>query len=98
MRAHNFRPQISGKPLGKQDISFVPSPTGYDVRIAESVFLPPGNFALASIGEHMTMPADLIGFVHDKSTWARLGLAVRDRARLERLPHGRAYQPRRPRG
>lgn len=53
-------------------------PAGYDVRIAESVLLPPGGFALASILEHMNMPIDVVACVHDKSTWARMGLALQN--------------------
>lgn len=71
-----FRPFAERRVFG--GMSYGLSPAGYDVRIAETVFLRPGNFALASIIEHMTMPADLIAFVHDKSTWARLGLAVQN--------------------
>jgi dCTP deaminase len=59
-------------------LSFGLGPAGYDVRVAESIELQPGGFALASIMEHMTMPIDVVGFVHDKSTWARLGLAVQN--------------------
>lgn len=36
----------------------------------------PGRFALASAMEEFQMPADLVGVVHDKSTWARQGLSV----------------------
>jgi len=53
-------------------------PAGYDVRIAENVLLKPGAFALASTVERFTMHNDVIGFVHDKSTWARQGLAVQN--------------------
>lgn len=35
-----------------------------------------GNFCLASAIEEFTMPDDLVGIVHDKSTWARCGLSV----------------------
>lgn len=53
-------------------------PAGYDVRIAESILLKPGAFALASTMERFTMRTDVMGFVHDKSTWARMGLAVQN--------------------
>jgi len=53
-------------------------PAGYDVRIAERILLKPGAFALASTMERFTMHDDVIGFVHDKSTWARQGLAVQN--------------------
>lgn len=35
-----------------------------------------GRFALASAIEEFQMPNDLVGVVHDKSTWARKGLSV----------------------
>lgn len=36
----------------------------------------PGNFCIASAMEEFDMPNDLVGIVHDKSTWARRGLSV----------------------
>jgi len=51
-------------------------PAGYDVRIKEDLDLPAGGFSLASTIEHFDMPNDVLGTVHDKSTWARLGLAA----------------------
>lgn len=36
----------------------------------------PGRFCLASAIEEFDMPNDLVGIVHDKSTWARRGLSV----------------------
>lgn len=35
-----------------------------------------GRFALASAMEEFQMPNNLVGIVHDKSTWARKGLSV----------------------
>ena len=35
-----------------------------------------GRFAIASTVEEFDMPNDLVGVVHDKSTWARRGLSV----------------------
>lgn len=35
-----------------------------------------GTFALASTVEEFQMPNNLVGIVHDKSTWARYGLSV----------------------
>ena len=35
-----------------------------------------GRFCIASAIEEFTMPHDLVGIVHDKSTWAREGLSV----------------------
>lgn len=53
-------------------------PSGYDVRIAEDIVLPPGGFTLASTMEHFDIPADLVGIVHDKSTWARRGITLQN--------------------
>lgn len=36
----------------------------------------PGTFCIASAIEEFDMPKDLVGIVHDKSTWARRGLSV----------------------
>jgi dCTP deaminase len=35
-----------------------------------------GRFTIASAMEEFDMPNDLVGIVHDKSTWARRGLSV----------------------
>jgi len=51
---------------------------GYDMRIAETVRIPPGGFQLASTYESFCMPNDILGVVHDKSTWARVGLAAQN--------------------
>lgn len=59
-------------------MTFGLSPAGYDVRIAESMTLRPGDFRLASTIEHFDMPPDLLAFVHDKSTWARRALTVQN--------------------
>lgn len=54
------------------------SAAGYDFRIAETFDLEPGAFKLASSLERFNIPDDLLGIVHDKSTWARQGLAVQN--------------------
>lgn len=59
-------------------MSFGLSAAGYDVRVAETLTLRPGKFALASTMEHFTIPGHVIAFVHDKSTWARRGLALQN--------------------
>jgi dCTP deaminase len=61
---------------------------GYDLRLAalEDTWkvgenhwvLEPGAFALASAIEKFDMPNDVVGIVHDKSSWARRGLAVQN--------------------
>ena len=59
-------------------MTFGLGPAGYDVRVAERIVLHPGGAALASTIEHFDMPADVLGKVADKSTWARLFLAVQN--------------------
>lgn len=68
-------------------------PAGYDLSLDEidvtkgivladldslTWIIQPGAFALASAREPINMPADLIGTVHDKSSWARRGLTVQN--------------------
>jgi len=58
-------------------VSYGLGEAGYDVRIAQDVWLFPfRRFRLASTVERFTMPDDILGIVHDKSTWARKGLSV----------------------
>lgn len=38
--------------------------------------LEPGEFTLAAAQEHFSMPSNVLGIVHDKSSLARLGLSV----------------------
>ena len=59
-------------------MSYGLSSAGYDVRIAETMNIPPGGAALASTLEHFNMPNDVLGKVADKSTWARRFLAVQN--------------------
>lgn len=59
-------------------VTYGVGPAGYDVRLAENHELWKGDFELASILEHMVMPTYVLGVVHDKSTWARRGLAVQN--------------------
>ena len=60
-------------------LSFGLSSCGYDVRIKEPVtFRGAFQFSLASTIEHFNMPTDVVGRVHDKSTWARRGLAIQN--------------------
>jgi dCTP deaminase len=37
-----------------------------------------GDFVLAATLEHFNMPDDVLGIVHDKSSWARKGLTVQN--------------------
>lgn len=67
-------------------MSYGLSHAGYDIRVKlpqnemcdRKVTMKPGRFLLASSVERIKMPKDLICVVHDKSTWARNGLAVQN--------------------
>ncbi len=67
------------------------SEAGYDIRIKQTIVFYPsekqmtvdgewvkGLFTIASTLEEFALPKDLVGVVHDKSTWARKGLSVRN--------------------
>jgi dCTP deaminase len=59
-------------------------PAGYDLRVNLGADYPverwvwAGSFMLAATLEHFTMPPDVLGVVHDKSTWARRGLCAQN--------------------
>lgn len=69
-------------------VSWGLSEAGYDIRVKQDIRFSSfnsvwvdgelfnGNFTLASAIEEFNMPSDLVGIVHDKSTWARQGLSV----------------------
>lgn len=67
----------------KQDICFFPErfhimgeqlrPVTYTIDQSTITY---GRFCIASAIEEFDMPNDLVGIVHDKSTWARKGLSV----------------------
>lgn len=59
-----------------EGMSFGLSCAGYDIRIAEDVELWPGDFKLSFAIEKFKMPNNVLGIVHDKSSWARKGLSV----------------------
>ena len=69
------RTVVKGKTFGL-------SAAGYDVRVVfgvgNIVQLRPGGFLLAATKERFIMPDNMIGMVHDKSSWARKGLAVQN--------------------
>lgn len=52
------------------------SSCGYDIRLDQDIILGPGEFRLGSTMELFHMPANVVGVVHDKSTWIRRGLCV----------------------
>ena len=88
------RPIVNPQPRTEETVdgqryTFGCSPAGYDLRLdrvdsgavrlgEHSWRLGPGKFALASAVEEFRMPNDLLGVVHDKSSWARRGLACQN--------------------
>jgi dCTP deaminase len=73
--------------MRQHGVSFGLSEAGYDIRIKQAVYFDGyhvvvdgvpsgGNFCLASAIDEFQMPPNLVGIVHDKSTWARQGLSV----------------------
>lgn len=61
------------------------SSAGYDLRVnwdeggvVPEVRMRRGEFRLASTLERFRMPDNVVGVVHDKSSWARRGLAVQN--------------------
>lgn len=76
LKAAPMSPMVESKQV-EHGLSFGMSFAGYDLRIRQSVTLSSDNrFALASTVERFQMPANLVGIVHDKSTWARQALSV----------------------
>lgn len=66
-----------------QGLTYGLGPAGYDVRLdfgdgcsVKSLYK--GDFLLAATVERFIMPNNVLGVVHDKSTWARRGLAVQN--------------------
>ena len=88
--ALHANPPIKGMLHGKVRGSLVShgeTEGGYDIRIKQDITFRSdgdnmtvngrrGNFTLASAIEEFDMPPNLVGVVHDKSTWARRGLSV----------------------
>ena len=82
LSAQSIRRRGIFTPFGEREkafgMSYGLSSCGYDIRVEQGFTLWPGHFRLASTLEHFAMPNDLVGIVHDKSTWARLGVAVQN--------------------
>lgn len=62
----------------KQSVSFRKNGDRFevDVMYEDGPSFDEGRFCIASAIEEFDMPMDLVGIVHDKSTWARQGLSV----------------------
>lgn len=88
LKANPVAPMLDTK-VREHGVSHGLTEAGYDIRIKQAVIFYPsenqlmvdgewvkGRFTIASTVEHFIMPNDLVGVVHDKSTWARKGLSV----------------------
>lgn len=62
--------------FGRKDGARVVEVADIENGITVNSVLELGTFALASAIEEFQMPTNLVGIVHDKSTWARQGLSV----------------------
>lgn len=79
LKAAPLSPMAMIKYPGPGGVSYGLSEAGYDLTIAQSMWLFPGRrFRLASAVERFKMPKDLVAIIHDKSTWARRGLSVQN--------------------
>ena len=63
-------------PYRWQGVSGGMSYCGYDIAIDQDIIIPGHGFVLASSQEWFNMPLDVVGTQHDKSSWARKGIAV----------------------
>jgi dCTP deaminase len=59
-------------------MSYGQSLAGYDIRAREHLWVGPKGFQLLSSVEYFNLPKDILGVVHDKSSWARKGLSVQN--------------------
>jgi dCTP deaminase len=54
------------------------SACGYDLTLAKDITIAPGAFVLVSTAEHFSLPDNVVGIVHDKSSLVRRGLVVQN--------------------
>lgn len=62
----------------RDGMSYGLSVASYDIRISQTILILDKSFTLASTVERFEMPLDVLGVVHDKSTWARRGITVQN--------------------
>lgn len=81
---------VTSKMQQDHGVSYGLGEAGYDIRLKQTLVFNPakniilidqkksirGRFVLGSAMEVFQMPENLVGIVHDKSTWARKGLSV----------------------
>ena len=54
------------------------SACGYDLSLSDTTLIKHGEFKLAGASEYFSIPDNVAGIVHDKSSLARRGLAVQN--------------------
>ncbi|MCI0563467.1 MAG: hypothetical protein MN733_33750 [Nitrososphaera sp.] len=54
------------------------SAAGYDIRLGHDAFIFPDGLTLVASMESFKMPNNVLGVVHDKSSWARQGLLIQN--------------------
>lgn len=73
-----FDPFVERTVDPESGMSYGLSACSYDVRLDQDLVIPPGEFKLGSTVERIRMMNHLVGIVHDKSTNARLGIALQN--------------------
>ncbi len=59
-------------------LSYGESYAGYDIRLGRAIEVVAGCTTLGISLERLAMPSNVVGRVHDKSTWAREGLQTQN--------------------
>jgi len=77
-RLHIFSPFCERSMHEETNLSYGCGGASYDVRLAEDIGLYEGQVTLASAIEYFSMPGDVCGVVHDKSSLARAGILVQN--------------------
>jgi len=77
-KADILRPFCERTVHTETSLTFGCGAASYDVRLSEDTYLYEGLITLASTLEHFTMPDNVCGVVHDKSSLARAGVLVQN--------------------
>ncbi len=77
-KANILRPFCERTLYEDTNLSYGCGAASYDVRLSEDTYLYTGLVTLASTVEHFTMPDNVCGIVHDKSSLARVGVLVQN--------------------
>ena len=75
-KADILRPFYERTMYESTNLSYGCGAASYDIRLAENIHLYEGSITLASAIEHFTMPNNVCGVVHDKSSLVRAGISL----------------------